>query len=137
MFKLAYLTARRLEQATDFIITVNPRHMAYYERILLFRRVGRQRCYGKVGGAPAVLMNLDLEIAEARYRQKYSWGPRSFFRFFADSGTDANLVQFLENNRRASDRASLEKWLAQRGIGPAGLTVDERNQQGVQQEAVA
>lgn len=137
MFKLAYLTARHLEQATDFVITVNPRHMAHHERVLLFRQVGRQRCYGKVGGAPAVLMNLDLETAEARYRKKYSWAPKSFFRFFVDPDTNADLVRFLENNRRASDRASLEQWLAQRGVGPAGQAADERKQQEVPQEAVA
>lgn len=40
LFKLGYLTARRLGGATDFVVTVNPRHEAYYRKVLLFKRMG-------------------------------------------------------------------------------------------------
>jgi hypothetical protein len=56
-----YVTARYVRGATDYVITVNPHHAAYYERMHLFDPLGPERQYGKVGGAPAVLLRLLLE----------------------------------------------------------------------------
>lgn len=114
IFKLAYLTARRVEESTDFVVTVNPRHVAYYERILLFERLGVKRSYSKVGGAPAVLLRLDLEPAEERYRERYGRSEGSFFRFFVNPETEAPLVRFLQRNRRPLDEGALRTWFGQK-----------------------
>lgn len=53
LFRLAYLVARDLEEYTDFMITVNPSHAAYYQKSLLFEQIGPERAYDKVAGAPA------------------------------------------------------------------------------------
>ena len=84
MFKLAYVTARELEGATDFIITVNPHHVAYYRRALLFGVRGGEKTYEKVSGAPAVLLGLDLRGAETTYRERFDHlpGEKNFYRFF-------------------------------------------------------
>lgn len=109
MFKLAYLTARRLEQATDFVITVNPHHTAYYQKKLLFRRAGSERSYDKVGGAPAVLLRLDLETAEARYREEL--GPE-IVKEFVDRQTEPDLLEKLAKQRLAPDENDIETWFA-------------------------
>ncbi len=44
----------------DLLITVNPKHVAFYERMLCFEVVGPRRVYSAVRGAPAVLLRLDL-----------------------------------------------------------------------------
>ena len=57
----AYLVSRELHGATDMVITINPRHRRYYEHRMHFMEAGPVRSYGKVGGAPAVLLRCDLE----------------------------------------------------------------------------
>jgi hypothetical protein len=56
----AYLVSREVQQATDMVITINPHHRRYYERRMHFVPAGRERTYGKVEGAPAVLLRCDL-----------------------------------------------------------------------------
>ena len=64
LFNLVYIASRRIRGATDFVITVNPRHVKFYEKTLLFVAAGPERDYRKVGGAPALLLRLDLDIPE-------------------------------------------------------------------------
>ena len=110
LFKLAYLTATRLEGATDMVITVHPHHAAYYERRLLFEAVGGVRDYGKVGGAPAVLLRLDLQTAEARYEERYGDGAGGLFRFFIDPETEPDVVAFLGRRGAGLSRSDLATW---------------------------
>jgi len=65
MFKYAYILSRDILGLTDFCITVNPRHRKYYERMLLFSCFGEIKPCGRVGGAPAVPLRLDLTTIEA------------------------------------------------------------------------
>lgn len=114
MFKVAWLMSCKLADATDFIITVNPHHAMYYERKLLFRRQGEIRSYGKVGGAPAVLLVLDLESAPDRYINAYGTGCGSLGHHFLDAKTGSEAIWFLAENvrRRADD--DLIVWFAQK-----------------------
>ncbi len=66
LFDFAYFVARGIRGATDFVNTVNPRHARFYERLMLFAPAGPERDYEKVGGAPAVLLRLDFDVAEAQ-----------------------------------------------------------------------
>lgn len=110
LFKLAYLTAWRLERASDFVITVNPRHVPFYERMLLFERLGAERSCAKVSGAPAVALRLNLETAEARYRARYagSMGERSLLRFFVNE-REPGILAWIRAHRRPLDRISLRR----------------------------
>jgi hypothetical protein len=66
LFNFVYLLSKKVRGATDFVITVNPRHVRFYEKTLLFEAAGPEREYDKVGGAPALLLRLDLDIPEER-----------------------------------------------------------------------
>jgi hypothetical protein len=71
LFNFVYLLAKKVRGASDFMITVNPRHVRFYQRTLLFEAAGPERSYGKVGGAPALLLRLDLAIPEERVRLEH------------------------------------------------------------------
>lgn len=62
LFNHVYLTAWYVRKSTDFVITVNPNHADYYRKTLLFECAGEEKTYEKVGGAPARLLHLALEI---------------------------------------------------------------------------
>ena len=105
LFNCVFLVARKVRGATDFMITVNPRHLKFYERTLLFRESGPERNYRKVGGAPALLLRLDLAVPEEQVRLEH--GPeeacpprsRTLYRTFRppdeDSATTAGLRSSL------------------------------------------
>jgi hypothetical protein len=110
LFKLAYLAARRLSEATDFLITINPRHVSFYRRVLLMEEFGPERPYGKVGGAPAVLLGLDLLEAEERYRVRYGDAPESLYRFFVNPATEPGILAMLRSARRPLREDALQKY---------------------------
>lgn len=64
LFNYIYIHARHVCGSTDFVIEVNPRHVAYYRRLLGFKVIGPERPCPRVSGAPAVLLGLDLDIPE-------------------------------------------------------------------------
>lgn len=112
MFKFAYLMACKLVDATDFIITVNPHHSAFYEKKLLFRREGDVRFYEKVNGAPAALLVLDLDEAPGRYIEHYGNAEGSFGHHFLDGKTTGDAVWFLACNAGHINRAEFLEWFA-------------------------
>jgi hypothetical protein len=56
LFHAAYLVAARVGGATDMFIEVNPRHVAFYKRMLNFLPAGPRRMCDRVE-APAVLLH--------------------------------------------------------------------------------
>lgn len=63
MFHVAFIYARHLRGGTDLLIEVNPRHVAFYKRMLGFEQLGPERTCPRVN-APAVLLRLKLQHAE-------------------------------------------------------------------------
>jgi len=63
LFHLAYLHGHRLAGCRTLVIEVNPRHVAFYRRLLGFELLAGPRTNKRVD-APAVLMTLDLAKAE-------------------------------------------------------------------------
>lgn len=59
MFHVAYIYAHRIHRFTTLVIEVNPRHVAYYERMLGFQAIGEERLNRRVN-APAVLLKLEF-----------------------------------------------------------------------------
>ncbi len=110
MFRAAFLVARDFEKATDFIITVNPRHAGYYRSRLLFDIVGELRNYEKVGGAPALLLRLDLETAEERYSLKYGCGENSLRSFFLSGRQDFHLMRLLYESKQELSSYDIKYW---------------------------
>jgi len=62
MFILCSVFARRVRKSSDFVIEVNPRHVAFYRRMLAFEPAGPERLCPRVQDAPAVLLRLDLGV---------------------------------------------------------------------------
>jgi len=62
LFYCSYLLALRIKKSTDFIIAVNPCYNKLYCQKLLFHKIGPEKNYAKVNGAPAVLLNLSLNM---------------------------------------------------------------------------
>lgn len=60
LFHIAYICARRIHDCTDLLIEVNPRHVAFYRRMLGFEPFGELRGDPRVG-APALLLRMCLE----------------------------------------------------------------------------
>ena len=113
MFRYVYLTSRCLDGATDLVITVNPRHRAYYERVLCFECIGEERDYDKVQGAPAVLLRLDYETMIERYAEAFAGSApsRDLYRFFyGPDGYDE--IAWIAAARRRTDHAALREWFA-------------------------
>jgi hypothetical protein len=65
LFGLAYLLGRALNNATDVLVEVNPRHVAFYRRILGFCVASAEQVCARVK-APAVLLRLEIEELERR-----------------------------------------------------------------------
>ena len=60
IFHIAYICARRIHGCTDLLIEVNPRHAAFYRRMLGFEVFGQLQADPRVG-APALLLRMCLE----------------------------------------------------------------------------
>jgi hypothetical protein len=64
MFALIYTVGRVVHGVTDVLIEVNPRHVAFYVRILGFVVAGEARFCDRVS-APSVLLHLAVETLES------------------------------------------------------------------------
>ncbi|HOX05778.1 MAG TPA: hypothetical protein PK280_05205 [Planctomycetota bacterium] len=127
LFKLAYLSARRLDGCTDFVITVNPRHEKYYRRLLLFEPIGETRAYGSVNGAEAVPLRLDLLRAEELYRQAFGGrsGRANLHAFFVGDDEPA-ILDWLGRERTPLSEADLRYFFAERSDILGRVTPAER-----------
>ncbi len=59
---------------TDLVVTVNPRHVHFYARLLPFQIIGAEKQYAAVQNAPAVPLRLNLlTLAEERERRRAAY----------------------------------------------------------------
>lgn len=65
LMRMVVTYALKIAGVNDLCITVNPRHVEFYRTCLRFETIGPERAYGKVNGAPAVALRLDLDVARA------------------------------------------------------------------------
>lgn len=75
LFWFAYLVAYRIRNASDFVISVTPRHAGFYKRKLDFKQVGPALAHGKVNGTVGVLLRLDLGYATETNRRAHRGNP--------------------------------------------------------------
>lgn len=68
IFQLVYVMSRLIHGMTDLFIEVHPRHAGFYRRMLGYKIAGPEKICPRVG-APAVLLHLPLEYADAQLRQ--------------------------------------------------------------------
>jgi hypothetical protein len=106
LFSCMSIYAQEVMGATDIVITVNPRHAGFYRRTLLFEDLGPERCYDKVGGAPAVLQRLDFDVQRESIIKEHWPQPegarrsRVLYRLFHPLEDDAAIAAGLEKAAR-------------------------------------
>lgn len=96
LFHTAYLYAHRVMDYDRLLIEVNPRHVAYYRRMLGFQVLGPARLNRRVN-APAVLLCLDLshsraQIAKLGGLQEAAVGERSLYPYFFSPREEAGVI---------------------------------------------
>ncbi|MBA4388698.1 MAG: hypothetical protein C0404_12005 [Verrucomicrobia bacterium] len=111
MVQIPCLFARRVLGASDVVITVNPKHESFYERMMLFQTIGHQKDMSSVGGAPAVLLRMDLAVQEAVIRWAKGEGalpeglnPRhTIYRSFATREEESEMAARIRVSRGRLD----------------------------------
>jgi hypothetical protein len=115
MIRFVMVGSTRVLGATDMVITVNPHHKKYYEKVLFFVQRGEECDYGKVNGAPAVLLQLDLLAAPENYCTKYGTAPNSLYRLYFGEYTDQeDMVLALKRGRQPLPEDVLVEYFARR-----------------------
>lgn len=109
LIHISYLYAHRLRRFSDYVIEVNPRHVAFYQRMLGFSDFGGERDCSRVG-APAVLLRLPLDVMGEQIRR---WGgsfeaagaERSFYPYFFPLREEAGITARLAALCQGEDTA--------------------------------
>ena len=99
LFHLAYISGGLMRGATDVFIEVNPRHVAFYRRMLHFEQAGPCRICERVN-APAVLLHLSVTHAAeqiARYGGRTDSAKRSLYPYFFSHEEQQGLLRRLES----------------------------------------
>ena len=68
IFHICHIYAREVTRHTDLFIEVNPRHVAFYQRMLGFVQLGDERLNTRVN-APAILLWVDLDYVDEKIRE--------------------------------------------------------------------
>lgn len=99
LFHIAYIYGRVMQGHTDVVIEVNPRHVAFYKRMLGFKEFGPERLCRRVN-APAVLLRLELDYVDQQIEQlggnaDSSGTSRSLYPFFFNKNDEVGITQRL------------------------------------------
>lgn len=104
LFHLLHILGRRLHRATNAVIEINPRHSAYYQRLLGFRQIGESKICCRVN-APAVLLHIETDFVEeqiARYAGCRKKTERSLYPYFLSRQESEVLSQRMLDMSRPS-----------------------------------
>jgi hypothetical protein len=102
------------------VIEVNPRHVAYYRRMLGATVLEKERMNARVN-APAVLLLLDLnysrdQIARFGGTAETERAERTFYPFFFSAQEEAGLLARLQKSRWARTASAISPVEQLRGI---------------------
>jgi len=101
LFHTAYIHAHHVNGAEWLVIEVNPRHVAYYRRMLGFRVCAEARPNPRVQ-APAVLMTLDFSYVEEQV-ETYGGRPeligqtRSLYPYFYSPEEESAILERMRD----------------------------------------
>jgi hypothetical protein len=110
LFHSCYLYAHIVCGLTHAVIEVNPRHVAFYRRVLHFKQIGEQRHNQRVD-APAVLLALDFSVIAVeleRFFANSDWRSqtKSFFVHWFSPEDVVGIVGRLRRDHAASRQAA-------------------------------
>ncbi len=99
LFHIAYIYGRVMQGHTDVVIEVNPRHVAFYKRMLGFNQLGPERMCSRVN-APAVLLRLELEYVDQQIallggKSDAASGVRSLYPYFFNKNDEIGITNRL------------------------------------------
>ncbi len=127
LFHTAVLFSHVVRGCTNVVIEVNPRHVAYYRRVLFFKPLGPQRHLDRVG-APAVALVLDFPTllnAIDEFFSKPDWRECTgsvFSTWFSPKDADG----ILNRLRRFNAEREGNSWAAQAGAGYTAAAMNQR-----------
>lgn len=99
LFHISYIYGRVMQGYTDVVIEVNPRHVAFYRRMLGFKEFGPERLCARVN-APAVLLRLELEYVDQQIESLGGKADtvadvRSLYPFFFNKSDEIGITHRL------------------------------------------
>lgn len=99
LFHISYIYGRVMQGYTDVVIEVNPRHVAFYKRMLGFTEFGPERMCSRVN-APAVLLRLELEYVDRQIellggKTDSAKGERSLYPYFFEKNDEIGITMRL------------------------------------------
>ena len=99
LFHIAYIYGRVLQQQTDVIIEVTPKHALFYKRMLGFEKMGTERLNSRVN-TMGVLLRLkaeyvDPEIARLGGKAEEVPNERSLYPYFFSKDDESGITQRL------------------------------------------
>lgn len=109
--------------ATDIVIAIHPKHADFYEKILLFSRLGDRRHHFQFSAASFILEHLNLKEAPALYRRAYRDFPQEY-----------NLYYFFSRERVPEE--NLFPQIKQAKINFLDFPVEIRNRDMVKEAAL-
>jgi GNAT superfamily N-acetyltransferase len=97
------LVIHAAQTVSDLCITVNPHHADFYRKAFHFQDIGGLKRYGKVNGAPAVALRLDLALARSLMRELRD-GHRMISKvyefLFHPANVEAVMDRLVKDSRR-------------------------------------
>lgn len=71
LFQALHIYAMQIKGVQDIVIEVNPRHVAFYMKLLGFSIIGQEKECERVNNAPAILLHLDLNFVQKNLELAY------------------------------------------------------------------
>jgi len=110
LFHSCYLYAHIVRGLTHAVIEVNPRHVAFYRRVLHFKVIGEERHNRRVD-APAVLLLLDFRVIERELERFFAnpdWRSqtKSFFVHWFSPEDTTGIIHRLRRDHAAGRMAA-------------------------------
>ena len=99
LFHLCKIYGSNIHHANDFVIEINPKHAAFYKKLLGFELFGGERICPRVN-APAVLLRLPLSYADTQITQfgglqKAAIGVRSLYPYCFSKKDEVGIADRL------------------------------------------
>jgi hypothetical protein len=116
LFHLAYIQLASMRRCSDIFIEVNPRHVAFYRRMLNFRQLGECRTCPRVD-APAVLLHIPASYVGqqiAEYGGRPQPGVRSLYPYFFSSEEEEGIARRLNGGKPSCASSAVSSSSARR-----------------------
>jgi hypothetical protein len=100
-----------LQDADTWVISVNPRHRSFYQKVLGFVPIGPERAYPAVQNHPAVPYLLNIGLLETNAPKMYAqffeeWLPQVMFK---PRAIPARLMRFFAENSSQTDWDTVDR----------------------------